>query len=152
MGIVLYAKIEESDSYLFKITRVWALLGLSLIALDFSRMHYNAVHIASEFNSYTETLKVFILQHGIDRLEPYGIAFSLVGIHIFYWNYLIIRSKFLPVWISCIGMLGGVLLQFVFIGTLTHIGLMIDIAAGLGGIVIFPIWLILYGLRYFQTD
>jgi len=75
-----------------------------------------------------------------------------VGIHIFYWNYLIIRSKFLPVWISCIGMLGGVLLQFVFIGTLTHIGLMIDIAAGLGGIVIFPIWLILYGLRYFQTD
>ncbi|MCP2519159.1 DUF4386 domain-containing protein [SCandidatus Aminicenantes bacterium Aminicenantia_JdfR_composite] len=152
MGIVLCARIEETNSFLFKITRIWALLGLALIALDFSRMHYNAIRIAGEFNFYGKTLKAFILQQGIDRLEPYGIAFTLVGIHIFYWNYLIIRSKFLPVSIAYIGMFGGIVLQFVFIGTLTHIGPMIDIAAGLGGVIVFPIWLISLALRYLKIS
>jgi hypothetical protein len=48
-------------------------------------------------------------------------------------------------------MLGGFLLQFVFIGILVHIGLMIDIASGLGGIIIFPIWLISFGLWHLKT-
>lgn len=82
LSVVLCAKIKKSYSYIFKTTRARALLGLALTAVDFSRMHYNAIWLTSEFFSYSESVKAFILQHGIDRLDPYGIAFSLLGIHI----------------------------------------------------------------------
>ncbi|NOX90698.1 MAG: hypothetical protein GXO77_16990 [Calditrichaeota bacterium] len=151
MGVFLGAGIGESPSYLFKITRMWALLGFAITVLDFSRMHSNAIRLASEFLAYSGTVKASVLAHGLDRLDPYGIAFSLIGIHIFYLNFSGGRSRRLPEWMAFIGMSGGVLLQFVFIGSLTHIGLMIDLAAGLGGVIIFPLWLIAYGLWHLKT-
>jgi len=88
-----------------------------------------------------------VLSSGLNRLDPYGIVFSLVGIHVLVWNYYAIRLRTMAIWLSCLGILGGVILQFVFIGTLCQASIMITIASGLGGILIFPIWLVFAGVE-----
>ena len=146
MGVFILGRQEE-DSSIFKVTRIWGIAGLALIALDFARMHYEAIHIASVFSTYPEAIKTMVLSSGLNRLDPYGIVFSLVGIHVLVWNYYAIRLRTMAIWLSYLGVLGGVILQFVFIGTLFQASIMITIASGLGGILIFPIWLVFAGVE-----
>jgi len=98
------------------------------------------------WTGYSETIKAVILARGLDHIDPYGMAFNLTGIFVFYLSYRWFRTGDLPKWLTWTGMAGGVLLQFVLVGILTHTGRLIDLAAGLGGIVLFPLWLIGLGI------
>jgi len=75
---------------------MWAIIGLALTGIDFSRMHSTALRLAGGFSSYSDAVKDVITAYGIDRLDAYGISFNLIGIYIFYLNYLSIRSRSLP--------------------------------------------------------
>ena len=97
MGVFICVRVAESDSLLYRITRMWAIIGLALTAIDFSRMHATALRLAGGFSSYSDAVKDVITAYGIDRLDAYyGISFNLIGIYIFYLNYLSIRSRSLP--------------------------------------------------------
>jgi hypothetical protein len=57
-----------------------------------------------------------------------------------------------PIYISIVGFLNGILLQVVIIGTSTGIGIIIDIAAGLSGIILTPLLCIGIGLFYIRKS
>ena len=145
MSVFIYSIESFKNEFGIKVTGLWALLALALIAIDFTHMHANAMHIATQFANLQASVQKLILARGLDRLDSYGIGFTLIGIHVFYLNFLSAKNRDYALWIAWLGMAGGILLQFVLVGTLARSGIMIDLAAGLGGIVLFPIWLIGYG-------
>ena len=143
LGIGVFINLPETEKNMpfFRFSRTLAIIGLVLMAVDFLRMHNEAMHLASAFQGFSKTTKQVIIAKGIDHIDPYGIAFNLTGIFVFFLSYQWFRTGFIPAWIAVTGILGGVLLQFVLVGILTHTGILVDLAAGLGGIVLFPVWL-----------
>ena len=80
-------------------------------------------------------------------LDPTGIlAFGFVGFWFLVLNYLARERENYPNILAYLGILGGVLHIFVAIGNITDQQILVSIAAGLGGIVIGPIWLIWFGM------
>ncbi|MCP2619756.1 hypothetical protein NLC35_00705 [Candidatus Aminicenantes bacterium AC-334-K16] len=145
-GVFSLIQAEETWPRFYTIARLWAYLGLAVLTFDFARMHFQAIHWAAGFSSLSSPAKEVLLASGLDRLDPYGISFNLIGFFVITLNYLELRSRRLPRWIALLGLAGGLLLQLVLVGTVSHLSLLIDLAAGLGGIVIFPLWLVSFGL------
>lgn len=145
-GVFSLVQAEDSWPRFYFVVRFWAYLGLGMAAFDFARMHFQAIHWASIFSTLSLLLKEVLLASGLDRLDPYGISYNLIGFFVITLNYLELRSRRLPSWLAVLGLTGGLLLQLILIGTVCHLTLLIDLAAGLGAIVIFPLWLVSFGL------
>ena len=139
VGVVCGIRIGEKRSLWFRFVRTLAIIGLALTAIDFARMHAQAIRFAGKYLNASPVLKVVIIGRGIDRLDAYGLSFSMLGLWLLTISYGALRVRKWPGWIALIGIFNGILLQFVLVGTVTHSGPLIDIAAGLGGVVVTPI-------------
>ena len=80
-------------------------------------------------------------------LDPTGVlSFGFVGFWFLIINYMAIEKENFPNILAYIGLIGGILHIFVAIGNIIDQQILISIAAGLGGIVLGPIWLIWFGM------
>ncbi len=152
IGVIYGVTNHLKFSAFYQFTAILAIIGLSVTAYDFARMHYQAIHLAEKFVTSDAFIKDIILIQGLDRLDAYGIGFNLLGFYLFILSYHTLGTKIWSRTISIIGILAGILLQFVLIGILTRIGILIDIAAGMGGIVLAPLFFIGIGLFYIKED
>lgn len=139
IGVVCGLRTDERRSLWLKFVRTLAIIGLALTAIDFARMHAQAIRFAGDYINASPVMQDVIIGRGIDRLDAYGLSFSMLGIWLLTISYSAIRTREWPGWIALMGIFNGVMLQFVLVGTVAHSGLLINMAAGLGGVVVTPI-------------
>lgn len=152
IGVIYSITKQLEFTSIYRVATLLAIIALSVTAYDFARMHYQAIQLTEKFVTSDAFIKNVILIQGLDRLDAYGIGFNLLGFYLFILSYHTLCMKIWPRFVSISGILAGILLQFVLIGTLTRVGVFIDIASGLGGIIFVPLFFIGIGLFYIKKD
>ncbi len=123
------------------ILRAGAICGFLVTALSFGLMLNRAVRISNMWSSLSEHAHETIQANGLPNLDPFGLfGFGLVGLWLFVFNVAAINAGALPIWHGIVGCVAGVLYVVVLIGMFFHVGLLVDISAALGCIVVAPVW------------
>ena len=125
---------------------VIGIIGTALSIVDFASVGVKASRIAQQFSSYTENEKLISLIAGLPHIDPCFLAWALLGIWSLVCNWLALKNKLLPKTICYVGIFGSCLYILVFLGSVVQKQLIVDIAVGVGGLIIAPIWYIGFGL------
>ena len=126
---------------------VVGLIGNGIMCTNFVRFVDIIPQRAQFFVEAGEQMQISMLGANPLTLDPTGIlGFGFVGFWFFVLNYFAKNSETFPNILAYIGMIGGILHIFVAIGNIIDQQILISIAAGLGGIVLGPIWLIWFGM------
>ena len=150
IGVITCITNQFDFSILYRCFTILAIIGLSVTAYDFARMHYQAMDLTEKFIAAESNIREVILLQGLDRLDANGIGFNLLGFYLIILCCKTLNKKILPKHLSLIGLINGFLLQFVLVGTLMRIGKLIDIAAGIGGMILTPFFFIGVGRFYIK--
>lgn len=128
--------------------RLGAAFGFMVTALSFGLMLKQALRLTDTWSGLSESTREAVKAAGLPNVDPWGLfSFVLVGLWFLVFNVTALDGGVLPIWLGIIGCVGGASFLLVFVGMLLHIGLLVDISAALGCIVVSPIWSI--GLAYF---
>jgi hypothetical protein len=125
---------------------VIGIIGAGLSIVDFASVGVNAPRIAQHFSSYNESQKLAALITGVPHADPCFLAWAFAGIWGLGCNGLALQHKLLPKAVCYVGILGSILQFFVFLGSVNQKQMIVDIAVGVGGLVIAPVWYIWFGL------
>lgn len=150
IGVVAGIRIQDSVSLWFRFVSILAIVGFALTAIDFAHMHAQAIRMAGQFSDASPVMREVIASRGIDRLDGYGISFNMMGLWLITLCCTALRARTWPGWISGLGILNGILLQLVLVGTVVHSGMLIDIAAGLSGVILTPVLFFSFGIIYLK--
>jgi hypothetical protein len=121
------------------------IIGTALSIADFASVGVKAPRIAQQFSSYTASEKSAALITGLQHIDPCFLSWGLLGIWSLVYNWLALRNKLLPKNICYVGIFGSCLYILVFVGSSFQKQLIVDIAVGIGGLIIAPIWYIWFG-------
>ncbi|KPK64495.1 hypothetical protein AMJ83_01945 [candidate division WOR_3 bacterium SM23_42] len=136
------------EGILHSILRFGAALGFVVAALSFGLMLKQALRLSDAWPNLSESAREAVKTNGLPNIDPWGLfSFFLVGLWFLVFNVTAVNVGALPLWLGIIGCVGGVSFLLVFVGMLLHIGLLVDISAALGCIVVSPMWS--FGLAYF---
>ena len=125
---------------------VIGLIGTALSIVDFASVGVKAPRIAQQFSSYNSSEKLVALITGLPHVDPCFLSWALIGIWALVCNWVALKNKLLPKTLCYIGIFGSCLYILVFLGSAVQKQLIVDIAVGLGGLIIAPIWYIWFGL------
>jgi len=125
---------------------VIGIIGTALSIVDFASVGVKAPRMAQHFSSYTGSEKWAALAAGLPHVDPCFLSWGLLGIWAFACSWLALKNKLLPKNLCFVGILGGSLYILVFLGSILQEQLIVDIAVGVGGLIIAPIWYIWFGL------
>jgi hypothetical protein len=125
-----------------------AAFGFMVTALSFGLMLKQALRLTDAWPGLSEAVREATKAAGLPNLDPWGLfSFFLVGLWFLVFNVTAVSTGALPMWLGIIGCVGGASFLSVFAGMLLHVGLLVDISAGLGCVIVAPIWNI--GLAWF---
>jgi hypothetical protein len=125
---------------------VIGIIGAALSIVDFASVGVRAPRIAQQFISYTGSEKMVVLIAGLPHVDPCFLAWALLGIWALVSNWFALKNKLLPKTICFVGILGSCLYILVFLGSVVQKQIIVDIAVGVGGLILAPIWYIWFGL------
>jgi hypothetical protein len=146
-GVVMGGRqlVATPRSLFYRVAEVWALVGLSVTAIDFALMQSKALSMAAGFGHLDVPARSAVVAIGLPHLDPTGLfGFGLFGLWLaaFSWAARRALGSALP-WV---GILGALLYEAVFLGCLVHRPMLIDLGAGFGGVVIAPAWSVWLGI------
>jgi len=134
-----------------RLSSAWAVIGSAVTAVNFDFFRSHALETAGRFASLDPAAQAAVLAGGIRSIDPTSfIGFGLGGIWFITINVAGSRRALFPKALGVLGVFGGVLFELVFLGTLFHVGLLIDIAAGLGAVIVAPTWFICIGVLFLR--
>lgn len=124
-----------------------AYLGFAVGAVEHFRALTLVPRWAAAFVDNDTTYQTAIVAtHLTAELDPDGwLSFGGVGLWILGVNLLVLRQAKLPKALALVGIAVTILYWFVLAGVLLKISLLISIAAGLGGMIVMPLWYIWIG-------
>ncbi len=124
-----------------------AYLGFAVGAVEHFRALTLVPRWAAAFVENDATYQTAIVAtHLSAELDPDGwLSFGGVGLWILVVNVLALRQDKLPKSLALIGIAVTILYWFVLAGVFLKTSLLVIIAAGLGGIIIMPVWYIRMG-------
>jgi hypothetical protein len=120
--------------------------GALLATVDFIYVGIEAPKIARRFTECDTSAKQTILALGLPHIDPCFLAFGLLGLYSLVVNITFINTGLIPNIPAYIGIMGGIMFGLAFIGSVIRKSILIDIAAGLGGFIIGPVWFIWIGI------
>jgi len=150
MAVVLGFKniLTTRRSLWLRLTEALAMIGLAITAIDFVLMQNYALRLAKRLPDLDVTAQTIISTISLPHLDPEGLfGFGFLGLWLGTANFIMFKANQIPKWLAIFGLLGAFSNELVFMGTLFHKPLMIDLAAGVGGMIVGPIWLICLGIR-----
>ena len=115
-------------------------IGAALAAVDFAYVGVEAPRLATAFSNAGPASQSLLAVSGMPHLDPCFLASGLMAIFSLAANAAALRHKLLPRALGTIGVIGGVVLFLVFMGALMRSPRLIDVAVGLGGLVIGPVY------------
>ena len=149
LAVIIAAKryIKDSSEDILDWASVLGLIGYGVMCTNFVRLAYLLPQRAQRFAEGGEQLQQAMLGANALPLDPTGIlGFGFVGFWFLILNYLARDRDNFPNELAYIGIIGGILHIFVPMGTIINQQILVAIAAGLGGIVLGPIWYIWFGI------
>ncbi len=131
-----------------------AYLGFAVVALTFFQLLALVPGIASAFVAAESEVQPFIAKDfSLLGLDPQGwLTFGGVGLWVLVVSLLALRGNTWPTLLAVVGIAVAVLYGLVTAGNVLGIPELITIAAGLGGVILGPIWYIWIGARLFQQQ
>lgn len=112
-----------------------------------------SLRLAKEWPSLDVAAQVIISSIGLPHLDPEGLfGFGFLGLWLGTVNIVMFKANLIPKCLAMFGLLGAFLNELVFIGTVFHVALLIDLAAGVGGMIAGPIWLIWLGIQLIRRS
>jgi hypothetical protein len=123
-----------------------AYLGFAVTAIDFFRFWSIQEYWASAFVAADASTRPAIDAASFG-LDPQGwLGFGAVGVWVLVVSLLAMRANAWPRPLSYIGIAVAVLYWLVVVGNVFGIDILLSIVAGLGGVILAPIWYIWTGL------
>jgi len=139
--------VREAGPGLARWTGNLAIIGFAATALSGFRALAVQPLMASSFVAADASAKAAIAANSNPNLDPDGwLAFGVVGVWAIVTSMLALRANTLPRLIAYLGFAVGVLYLFVVAGNVTHTETLIAVAAGVGGVIVAPIWFVGIGL------
>ena len=133
--------LHMEQGIILTLLRVGAICGFLVTTLSFGLMLNRAVRISNVWSTLSEHTQEAIRTSGLPNLDPSGLfGFGLVGLWFVVFNVIAVNAGALPVWYGIAGCVVGVLSLAALIGMLLHVGLLVDMSAALGGVVLVPFW------------
>ena len=149
LAVIIAAKryIRDSSNDMLDWASVLGLIGYGVMCTNFVRLAFLIPQRAQRFVEAGEQLQQAMLGANALPLDPTGIlGFGFVGSWFLILNYLARDRDNFPNQLTYIGIIAGILHIFVPLGTIINQQILVAIAAGLGGIVLGPIWYIWFGI------
>jgi hypothetical protein len=124
-----------------QLVTVLAMAGFIVTAIDFAMMQAKALQLARVFHTYPPGVLQAIIVAGLPRLDQTGLfGFGFVGLWCAIANVMMLKTGNYPTGLIILGLSGAGLFELGFIGSLLHVATLIDIAIGLGGVLVGPLW------------
>jgi len=120
-------------------------LGAALMAIDFVWFAVEAPRLARLYMSAAPDARPLLVMLGVPHMDPCFFAYGLAGVFALTVNSAALRHRLLPRALGAIGVAGGVLFLLLFAGAVVRSPRLVDIAVGLGGLVVGPLWYIWAG-------
>jgi hypothetical protein len=155
IGVVLGLRnlLSSKLNAWLRLTEVFALIGFSVTAIDFVMMQSYALRLAGEWPSLDATARAILSASGLPHLDPEGFfGFGLAGLWFGTVNVSLFKANQIPKWLAILGLLGALVSELTFLGMVFHIARLVDLAVGLGGMIIGPIWFIGLGIRMIRAS
>ena len=142
-------QVQRTNEGLVRWTSTLAIVGFALTAVGNFRAAANDLIGARAFVSGDAVAQTAIVEAArLGNLDPQGwLQFGAVGVWFLTISVLAYRQEIWPRALVFLGIASAVLYWFVPLGRVLELELLDAIAAGLGGVVIGPIWLIWLGVR-----
>lgn len=129
-----------------------AFLGFAVTAIDFFKVWAIQVYRAEIFVNSDASTRAAISATS-DGLDPQGwLSFGMVGAWVLAVSLLALRENAWPKSLSYVGIALASIYWLIVVGNVFDIGILLSIAAALGGVVLAPIWYILVGIRLRQVE
>jgi uncharacterized protein DUF4386 len=139
--------VRDAGPGLARWTGNLAVIGFAATAISGFRALAVLPLMASSYVAADASAKAAIVANSNPNLDPDGwLAFGVVGVWAIVTSALALRSSTVPRLICYVGFAAGVLYLFVVAGNVTHTEALIAVAAGLGGVIVAPIWFVGIGL------
>lgn len=130
-----------TEQIFLKVAKILGVSGFLVFSLNFNRMLGYALNKSSMWDDSSGDTKETILSIGLPNLDPSGLFTSgLTGTWFIIFNITAINQDLIPIFIGVTGLIGGFFYLVVFLGINMKMSLLVDIGAGLGGLVLAPIW------------
>jgi len=144
LGVALgLSNLIGSESLLGRMATVLGVAGLLVASLDYALMQSHALRLSRGFRTSGEQARAAMVAAGLSRIDPTGLfSFALVGAWFAAVASHILRSSLLPHGLGWLGLAGAAMYEMVFLGTVLHVGALVDIAAAAGCVVVGPAWFI----------
>ena len=129
-----------------------AVLGFAVTAIDFFRVWAFQAYRAAVFVAGDASTRAAI--EATDQgLDPQGwLGFGGVGAWVLVVSLLALQESIWPRTLSYLGIAVAILYWLVVVSFVFNIGILLSIVAGLGGVILAPIWYIWVGLRLRQAS
>jgi len=129
-----------------------AFLGFAVLAIDFFRTWAFQAFRAAVFVAGDASTRAAI--EATDQgLDPQGwLGFGAVGAWVLVVSLLALQGSIWPRTLSYLGIAVAILYWLVVVSFVFNIGILLSIVAGLGGVILAPIWYIWVGLRLRQAS
>jgi len=144
--LAFFKIISSTQKSIILWVTIIGIIGTALSIVDFASVGVRAPRIAEQFSSYTTSEKSAALITGLPHVDPCFLSWALLGIWGSVCSWFALKNKLLPKTICYIGIFGSCLQILVFLGSVVQKQLIVDIAVGVGGLIIAPIWYIWFGL------
>jgi hypothetical protein len=129
-----------------------AFLGFAVTAIDFFKVWAIQVYRAEIFVNGDASTQAAISATS-DGLDPQGwLSFGMVGAWVLAVSLLTWRENLWPKSLSYAGIALTILYWLIVVGNVFGIGILLSIAAALGGVILAPIWYVWAGLRLRQAE
>jgi hypothetical protein len=144
--------VGEAGPGLARWTGNLAIIGFAATAISGFRALAVQPLMASSYVVADASAKAAIVANSNPNLDPDGwLAFGVVGVWAIVASVLALRANALPRLLSYVGFAVGALYLFVVAGNVTHTEAFIAVAAGLGAVIMAPIWFIGVGVTLLRA-
>jgi len=136
-----------NDGWLRLATTV-AYIGFAAMAIENFRALQILPLLVRDYTSADEATKVALARSvSLISLDPHGwLIYGGVGFWFFVVNVIALQRGLWPTSLAIVGLVGAVLYWMLVVGALFHKGKILLLVAGLGGLILGPIWYIWVGL------
>ena len=145
--------VRSANEGLVRWTSTLAILGFAIVAVQFLILQDHSPQLAAGFVEADESAQAALAIMGTRGLDPDAwMGFGTVGLWFLVVNWLAMGGSQLPKGLTYVGLAAGIAYALVVAGNVLSIPVLIAVAAGLGGIVLGPIWYIWTGVVLRRTS
>ncbi|MGD2146666.1 MAG: DUF4386 family protein [Anaerolineae bacterium] len=143
--VALFTLMRGHRSGFFRWATLLGVVGLALAAADYALVGVESPRIAARFATAPTAAQAALLLQGVPHVDPCFFGWGLMGLWWLGANVAALRAGRLPRLLASLGILGGLLTLGGFAGALVRSALVVDIAVGLGFLVVAPVWSFWFG-------